>query len=106
MLVNTAPHHRNGRPPQRVLLTLVGVAVLLHAALLSGVQLGLPQPERSTAAAVQVRMLKAPEAVVAVAPPDLASSVAVPTKCQTPVNADRFSCSKTSGSKYCFGFSK
>ena len=69
MLVNTAPPHRNGRPPQRVLLTLEGVALLLHAALLSGVQLGLPQPERSTAAPVQVRMLKAPDAVVAAVPP-------------------------------------
>ena len=78
MLVNTALHHRNGRPPQRVLLTLVGVAVLLHAALLSGVQLGLPQPERSAAAPVQVRMLKAPEAVVAVAPP-AAEPIVVPT---------------------------
>lgn len=69
MLVNALPHHRNGRPPQRVLLTLVGVALLLHAALLSGVQLGLPQPERSAAAPVQVRMLKAPAVEPSVAPP-------------------------------------
>ena len=84
MLVNALPHHRNGRPPQRVLLTLVGVALLLHAALLSGVQIGLPPPERSAAAPVQVRMLKAPDAVLAVAPSAAESIVAPPPTAVVP----------------------
>lgn len=84
MLVNALPHHRNGRPPQRVLLTLVGVALLLHAALLSGVQLGLPQPERSAAAPVQVRMLRAPDAVAAIVAPAAEPSVAPPPQPAAP----------------------
>ena len=84
MLVNALPHHRNGRPPQRVLLTLVGVALLLHAALLSGVQLGLPQPERSAAAPVQVRMLRAPDPVAAIMAPAAEPSVAPPPQPAAP----------------------
>ena len=84
MLVNALPHHRNGRPPQRVLLTLVGVALLLHAALLSGVQLGLPQPERSAAAPVQVRMRRAPDAVAAIVAPAAEPSVAPPPQPAAP----------------------
>ena len=84
MLVNIAPHHRNGRPPLRVLLTLVGVALMLHAALLSGVQLGLPPPEHSAAASVQVRMLKAPEAAVAVAPPAAEPAATPPPAVEAP----------------------
>lgn len=87
MLAEAPPHHRNGRPPQRVLLTLVGVAVLLHAALLGGVQLGLPQPERSTAAPVQVRMLKAPDAVAAVAAPAAEPAVTAPPAVEAPLPA-------------------
>ena len=84
MLAEAPPQHRNGRPPQRVLLTLVGVALLLHTALLSGLQLGLPQPERSTAAPVQVRMLKAPDAVVAVAPSAAEPAVTAPPAVEAP----------------------
>ena len=84
MLVNALPHHRNGRPTQHVLLTLVGVALLLHAALLSGVQLGLPQPGRSAAAPVQVRMLTAPDAVVAIVAPAAEPSVAPPPQPAAP----------------------
>ena len=64
MLVIAPPHHRNGRPPHRVLLALVAAALLLHAALLSGARLGLPPTEASTpGASVQVRLLQAPAPV-------------------------------------------
>ena len=79
MLVDASPHHRNGRPPQRVLLALVGVALLLHAALLSGVQLGLPQAGASAAAPLQVRMLNAPDPAVATVTPAAEPAAVTPT---------------------------
>lgn len=79
MLVDASPHHRNGRPPQRVLLALVGVALLLHAALLSGVQLGWPQAEPNTAAPLQVRMLNAPDPAVATVTPAAEPAAVTPT---------------------------
>ncbi len=64
MLVIAPPHHRNGRPPHRVLLALVAAALLLHAALLSGARMGLqPTESSSPGASVQVRLLQAPEPV-------------------------------------------
>ena len=64
MLVIAPPHHRNGRPPHRVLLALVAAALLLHAALLSGARLGLqPTESSSPGASVQVRLLQAPQPV-------------------------------------------
>ena len=64
MLVIAPPHHRNGRPPHRVLLALVAAALLLHAALLSGARLGLPPTESSSpGASVRVRLLQAPAPV-------------------------------------------
>ena len=64
MLVIAPPHHRNGRPPHRVLLALVAAALLLHAALLSGARLGLQPTEASSpGASVQVRLLQAPQPV-------------------------------------------
>ena len=79
MLADALPLHRNGRPPQRVLLALVGAALLLHAALLSGVQLGLPQAEASAAAPLQVRMLNAPDPAVATVTPAAAPAAVTPT---------------------------
>ncbi len=86
MLVIAPPHHLNGRPPQRVLLALVGAALLLHAALLMGVRLGLPQAERSASATpVQVRMLQAPRPVsVPVPVPQAEPAAAAPSPAPPP----------------------